>query len=116
MSWKCKRCSAVVSDNITNCPLCEALVTHTTCGIEDATSDTVIEEPSEERDSEGYTKAERMKRRPMRETANAHLLQAKKQRARWNKRKIKPFSDAVVPGSVRTSRPLFSTIRYGRNR
>jgi len=59
------------------------------------------------RDSEGYTPEERMRRRPRREIHGTVLN--RQPRAVSRRRLRKPFKDAVVPGSVRTSRDIFST-------
>jgi hypothetical protein len=117
--WRCS-CGAMVSDKTTSCPMCSSVGAKSpdTKNRADGGGIGGTAAPGDEgRDVEGYTAEERMRRRPMKEIANAHLLSVAKARHRDNMRKKKgkhPFSDAVVPGSVRTSRPIFSTIKYGR--
>lgn len=116
--WKCKKCGAIVADTAEECPLCSAPADpaqapgrkHERRHAHPPTD----QEPSSEevvKDAEGYTLEERMKKRPLREIANANLIRAQRERIRWNRRKNKKgkniFSDEVVPGSLRTSRPIF---------
>ena len=103
--WKCK-CGALVSDKVDACPLCDrslSIVIAPDYGEGTGTPQTA--------DEEGYSKEERMKTRPFREVADNHLLLMQRARRRAKNRKTRPFADAVVPGSVRTSRPIFSTIK-----
>lgn len=68
-----------------------------------------------DRDAEGYTVAERVARRPLGEIADSHLLAVQRARRRAVRRRggrSRMFDDAVVPGSVRTSRVLFSTYKH----
>lgn len=62
------------------------------------------------KDIEGYTIEERMKRRHRREMANAPILDIVKTRAQALRRATRPSRDPMpgrVVGSVRTSRPIF---------
>lgn len=120
--WKCPKCRAMVADTADECPLCSSsphapgpsqLERRPAVTPSQAQEPTFEEEDA--RDEEGYTRAERMKRRPMREIANSHLISVQKARQRDKRRRRKPgpFTDAVVPGTLRTSRPIFfKTVKH----
>ena len=105
--WKCK-CGAMVSDKTEECPLCNRGPSGTIIIAPDCGEGT---ETPQVLDEEGYTQEDRMKKRSFREIANNSLLLMQRARRRAKNRKVRPFADAVVPGSVRTSRPIFSTIK-----
>lgn len=111
--WQCL-CKAIVSDTAYICPVCSA-VRKDQDGNPIVASE-VEDNPGDTRDAEGYSITERMARRPTAEIANAHLLamqRARKHslRKRQGGRKTL-FDDAVVPGSLRTSRPIFSSFKH----
>jgi|PlaIllAssembly_1097288.scaffolds.fasta_scaffold60018_2 hypothetical protein len=114
--WRCKACGIIVSDVNRNCPSCA----HEDLTVKpDALPDKAEQKGvGESRDSEGYTLAERVARRPLKEIADNHLLamqrarrRAIRARARKGGREM-PMPGAVVPGSIRISRPVFSPFKH----
>lgn len=107
-------CKAMVSDAARTCPVCSGVRRDQDGNpmvVDEADGDS-----GDVRDAEGYTVAERMARRPSAEIANAHLLAMQRAHKRSSRKRQggrrRIFDDAVVPGSVKTSRPIFSPFRY----
>ena len=95
--WKCQACGALVVDEESICGL---------CGEKSLDFDETNTAQLKRVDDEGLTAEDRNRRRPAREVAN--YMRRQRQRS---KKKRSQFTDAVVPGSVKTSRPLFSTFK-----
>lgn len=116
MSWNCESCGAVVSDKNRACPSCSSAHPQRPGAAAEE------QQPLEHRDAEGYTQAERMRRRPLREIADGHLISMRRARAATSRERQRRSGQrdptpGAVSGPVRTSRPIFfRPMGGGRNR
>ena len=105
MPWRCRECEAVISDDETKCPFCVDVTkgTDTVSSVDDTAKEEVKVETK--RDAEGLSVADRMRRRPRREVAGSFPVRKPRRTKKRNQ-----FTDAVVPGSVRATRPIFKSL------